>query len=62
MKYKVQWWQEQIIRKTVEIEAVDEWEAQDKAMDGDVGDAFISSEFVDITDSGHISTIIIKEK
>jgi len=55
-KYTVKWWEEHIVRKTVEIEAIDEWEAQDRAMDGDVGDAFISSEFVESTDSGHIST------
>ena len=56
-KYKVKWWEEHIVRKTVEIEAVDEWEAQDNAMSGDIGDAWVSSEFVESTDSGHISTI-----
>lgn len=60
-KYKVQWWEEQIVRKTVEIEAVDEGEAQDKAMYGDVGDAKVEVEFVDATDSGHISTIIVND-
>ena len=31
-KYQVLWWEEHIVRKEVEIEAVDEWEAQEKAI------------------------------
>ena len=56
-KFKVKWWEDHIVRKTVTIEAVDEWEAQDKAMNGDVEDAEIETEFVEVIDSGHISTI-----
>ena len=59
-KYRVLWWEEHIVRKEVIIDATDEWEAQDKAMDGDVGDIKIIKEFVETTDSGHISTL--KEK
>ena len=60
-KYQVLWWEEHIIRKEVEIEAVDEWEAQEKAMSGDIGDNEIHSELHDVTDSDHIKTTLIKE-
>ena len=61
-KYQVLWWEEHIIRKEVEIEAVDEWEAQEKAMSGDIGDNEIHTKLHDVTDSDHIKTTLIKEK
>jgi len=61
-KYQVLWWEEHIIRKEVEIEAVDEWEAQEKAMSQDFPhDTEIHTELHDVTDSDHIKTTLIKE-
>jgi hypothetical protein len=59
-KYQVLWWEEHIIRKEVEIEAVDEWEAQEKAMSQDFPhDTEIHTELHDVTDSDHIKTTLI---
>ena len=61
-KYRVLWWEERIVRKSVDIEAVDEWEAADKAMDGEIGESEVYIEDRGITDSEHIETTLIKEK
>ena len=59
-KYRVFWWEERIIRNEVDVEATDDWEAQEKAMDGDIGNNQIHTELHNVTNSGHIKTILIK--
>lgn len=59
--YTVHWWEEHIVGKQVTLEAVDEWDAQERAMDGDIGDNQIESELHEVTDSGIIKATIIKD-